>query len=148
MTLNGREAIATLVSTREYALGAVVLARTLIATGLGLKKDSKSSKKGTRVPLIALVTPHGYGGKELTQDELGWLESAGWIVVKVPCLAHREGKKRSFLRPDLAQVSFSKLHLWSMEEYDRIIFFDAGMCFFCVYMCLYSLTRLCVFIHE
>ncbi len=113
-----RMAIATLVSTREYALGAVVLARTLMATTRAVKSGE--------IALVALVPPHGVGGTEVSAQEARWMELAGWRVRRVECLVHVEGSSRSFLRPDLASVSYSKLHLWALhEDYDRVLFIDA-----------------------
>ncbi len=112
-----KDAIATLVSTREYALGAVVLARTLRATNRAVKTGE--------IALVALVPPHGVGGREISDLEAGWMEHAGWKVVRVECLTHVDGHNRGFLRPDLASVSYSKLHLWTLVEYDRVVFIDA-----------------------
>ena len=66
-----KDAIATLVSTPEYALGAVVLARTLRATGSAMGKD-----------LVALVPPHD-SKKLVGKKESAWLRDAGWIVRRV-----------------------------------------------------------------
>ena len=41
------------------------------------------------------------------------------------CLQHVDGASRSFLRPDLAGVPFSKIHLWNMTSYERVLFIDA-----------------------
>lgn len=107
------DAIATLVSTPEYALGAVVLGRTLVATGSSKGRD-----------LVALVPPHE-NEKLVTSKQVQWLKGAGWKVRRVSCLQHVVGDRRSFMRPDLANVSFSKIHLWNMTQYERVLFIDA-----------------------
>lgn len=112
---SGKDAVVTLVTTSEYALGAVALGRTIRVVSPSLH-------------LVALVAPHGVGGKELGAMEIGWMEDAGWKIKRVSCLEREEGSqglKEIAVRKDLISVAYTKIHAWSLEEYDRVLFLDA-----------------------
>ena len=115
-----RSAYVTLVTSDDYALGALALARSLKAIG----NDQ---------PLVVMATRDVAG--------LAALESEGCKVMQVAALpvsaAFRErherdrlhakspftkGEKPSFHTP---LDNFSKLRLWQLVDYDRVVFLDA-----------------------
>ncbi|MEO1092547.1 MAG: glycosyltransferase family 8 protein [Pseudomonadota bacterium] len=115
-----RAAFATLVTSPDYATGAVALARSLRRTG-------------TDAPLLVLAKP-GIPG-------LDAVERAGGTVVEVAPLplsaAFRErharpaqhaaapftkGEKPAFHDP---LDNFVKLRLWELDQFERIVFLDA-----------------------
>lgn len=113
-------AFATLVTSADYALGALALARSL-------------GRSGTSAPLVVLATP---GARDLEP-----LEREGCIIREVGPMPVSEafverherdrlharspfdkGGKPVFHRP---LDNFSKLRLWELEEYRRVVFLDA-----------------------
>lgn len=117
--LRSTDAVATLVTTPEYAVSAYVLGKTLAAT---MMRDCG----GKNVTLVAIVAPHSDDRVLVGKKEARWLALGGWRVRRVPRLHHVGGERRGFLRPDLAAVSYSKIHAWDMHgEYGRVLFIDA-----------------------
>ncbi len=113
-------AYATLVTNDDYALGALALARSLKQTG-------------TAAPLVVMVTN--------VDIDVSALESAGCVIHPVAQLPVSEpfrqrhsrkavhdrapftkGEKPLFHDP---LDNFSKLRLWELEGYERVVFIDA-----------------------
>jgi alpha-N-acetylglucosamine transferase len=116
----GDVACVTLVTGADYALGALALARSLKASG-------------TRAPLVVLATPEA--------RDLEPLAAEGCRIVEVDHLpvseALRERHARAALhaaspftkgnKPDFHQPwhNFTKLRLWELTDYRRVVFVDA-----------------------
>lgn len=113
-------ACVTLVTGADYALGALALARSLKASG-------------TQAPLVVLATPEA--------TDLEPLVAEGCIVREVDHLpvseALRDRHARAALharspftkggKPDFHQPwhNFTKLRLWELTDYRRVVFIDA-----------------------
>ena len=113
-------AYATLVTSGDYALGALALARSLRRTG-------------TSAPLVILATP---GARDLEP-----LEREGCIIREVGQMPLSTGFRERHERDRLHARSpftkgekplfhhptdnFSKLRIWELEEYRRVVFLDA-----------------------
>jgi glycogenin len=101
-----RWAYVTLATNDSYGLGAQVLGYSLRETG-------------TSHPLICLVTNH------VTSSSRERLESVFDRVVCVEELNSFDQTRLSLLgRKDLG-ITFTKLHVWNLLEYERVVFLDA-----------------------
>ena len=117
---SGKQAYATLVTNEEYGRGALALARSLKWTG-------------TERPLLVLATSEAEHLEELAA------EGCRIVPVRQPAVSdafrerhsrdalHRaapfnKGNKPAFHDP---VDNFCKLELWTLEEYEKIVFLDA-----------------------
>lgn len=113
-------AYVTLVSSEDYALGALALARSL-------------RRSGTSAPLVVLARGSFAG--------LAELESEGCRIVRIEPLPLSEGFRARHTRAAQHAAApftlgekpafhdplenFGKLRLWELEEYERVVFIDA-----------------------
>jgi hypothetical protein len=95
-------AIMVILTNPKYLKGAMVLGHSLV-------------RVGTKIPMVALMT-------NPSSDVARCLETAGWEVQLV-------NKIKDPGRPLLRAWSglFTKLHIWNMTEYDRVLLLDADM---------------------
>jgi UDP-sulfoquinovose synthase len=117
------KAFATLVANEFYVTGAIALAKSLIGTG-------------TRHHLVCLVGP------DVSAESADTLASLGGTIVRVPAIAFSESfKDRHALDVIKAQCpynsgvekpkkfrnlfNFSKLFLWALTDYERVVYLDA-----------------------
>ncbi|KAG1054076.1 hypothetical protein G6F43_003887 [Rhizopus delemar] len=99
------EAFITLVATDAYAPGALIIAHRL--RELGSKKDK-----------VCLVTPNVSGHVQTLLSKL-------YVVIPVNTLRSNDyGNLELLGRPDL-DITFTKIHLWSLTQYSKIVFLDA-----------------------
>jgi glycogenin glucosyltransferase len=99
------EAFITLVATDAYAPGALIIAHRL--RELGSKKDK-----------VCLVTPNVSGHVQTLLSKL-------YVVIPVNTLRSKNYENLTLLgRPDL-DITFTKIHLWSLTQYSKIVFLDA-----------------------
>ncbi|KAG6401626.1 hypothetical protein SASPL_138490 [Salvia splendens] len=97
-----REAYATIVhSTETYVCGAIALARSII-------------KLNTTKDLILLADYH------ISPKSISGLQSAGWKIKQIKRIRNPHSKKRSY-----NEWNYSKLRLWQLTDYDKIIFIDS-----------------------
>ncbi|KAK9467220.1 Glycogenin-1 [Lipomyces arxii] len=102
------EAYFTLLLSDSYLPGCLALVEALRGTG-------------TTKPVVVLALD------QLAPESLAALESAFDSVVPVSVINNPAPRNLISLgRPDLA-LSFTKLALWSMTEYDRIVYLDADV---------------------
>lgn len=102
------EAYVTLATTDGYAVGALVLAHSLLS--------HKTSKQ-----LCILVTP---GVSQAIRDALGQVFNN---VVTVDVMDSQDSAHLALLkRPELG-VTFTKLHCWSLTQYTKCVFLDADI---------------------
>lgn len=116
-------AVVTLVTTASYVPGAEVLAESL----------KRVNAIGDRV--LMYVPPEIDGRSDITSEHLRDLELAGWN--KLMPLTHGNGKfskcKGAEMTVNMGELSAlarywgtcSKLALWSLVEYDKVIYIDA-----------------------
>ena len=115
-----RAAYATLVTNADYARGALALARSLRSVG-------------ATAPLVVLATPGAAGLESLARAgaqvrEVAPLPLSASFKARHSRRAQHEaapftkGTKPVFHDP---LDNFQKLRLWSLEDYDRLIFLDA-----------------------
>ncbi|KAI7902232.1 uncharacterized protein BX663DRAFT_561797 [Cokeromyces recurvatus] len=104
-----KEAYVTLVATDSYAAGALVLFHKL--SELGSKKDQ-----------VCLITPNI---SLCVQDTL---KKVCTQVIMVDLLRSTDKKNLELLgRPEL-DITFTKIHLWRLTQYSKLVFLDAD-CF-------------------
>ncbi|KAL1541440.1 putative UDP-glucuronate:xylan alpha-glucuronosyltransferase 4 [Salvia divinorum] len=97
-----REAYATIVhSTETYVCGAIALARSIIQ--LNTTKD-----------LILLADDH------ISPKSINGLQSAGWKIKRIQRIRNPHSTKNSY-----NEWNYSKLRLWQLIEYDKVIFIDS-----------------------
>ncbi|RKP34378.1 nucleotide-diphospho-sugar transferase, partial [Dimargaris cristalligena] len=100
-------AYVTLVTSNDYAQGAVVLAHSL-------------RQSGTSYPLVCLITP-----STLTPAATDILYTSFDRVVPVSPFDSGDHTNLKLLgRPDLG-VTWTKFELWRLTEYSKIVFLDA-----------------------
>lgn len=120
-----RGAFATLVTNADYALGALVLARSL-------------ARVGSTYPLIVMATDSAVAG---SADGLAALEAEGCQIVPVsglPLSADFTGRHQREAQHQAAPFTkgqkpvfhdpldnFAKLRLWQQGAFERIVFLDA-----------------------
>ena len=125
--MSQRFAYTTLVTNADYALGALALARSLVAVK-------------SRYPLVVMVVQNS-ADDPATSEGLDKLESAGATIKIVKPLPFSTGfKERHSRRSQHARSPFTKgtkpifhdpldnfckLTLWTMDEFERVVFLDA-----------------------
>lgn len=103
---NQKEAFVTLATNDSYALGALVLSRSL--------KRVHTTRK-----LVVMVT------NQVTQSMRDTLHTAFDEISDVDIIDSLDTKKLELLqRPDLG-LTFTKLHCWLLENYEKCVFLDA-----------------------
>ncbi|KAI9220327.1 glycogenin 1, isoform CRA_c [Blastocladiella britannica] len=108
-----RQAYATLVTSDSYVIGALVLAASL----------REHSPGSAHVPIVVLHAP------TLSAEAIEALQTAFDVLVPIAPLhsgAHgRDARNLQLLgRPEL-DVTYSKLHVWTLTDYDKVVFLDA-----------------------
>ena len=99
---------ATLVASDDYAPGALVLAQSLQLVS-------------SQYPLVCLCTPN------LAQSTIDRLQAAAFALHFVPALDSYDPYHLGLLgRPELG-ITLTKLHLWTLVEYSRIVYLDADV---------------------
>ncbi|CAN6466669.1 unnamed protein product [Victoria cruziana] len=99
-----REAFATVLHSSEgYACGAITLAQALLQTN-------------TTRDLVILVD------RSITPPTRLALQSAGWKVHEITRIRNPYAKKNSY-----NEYNYSKLRLWQLTQYDRVIFIDSDI---------------------
>ncbi|KAI7833155.1 nucleotide-diphospho-sugar transferase [Kickxella alabastrina] len=106
-TSTSRKCFATLLTTDSYLHGALTLAASLRTTN-------------TKYEIICLVSD-----KQLSAPSLDRLSSAFDRIINVPALDTKDKVNLALLkRPDLGST-VTKIAVWSLTEYQRIVFLDA-----------------------
>lgn len=99
-----REAYVTVLhSSEDYVCGAIALAQSII--------QSNSARD--------LVLLHD---KSLTDKSLKGLRAAGWKTKRISRIRSPFSRKDSY-----NEWNYSKLRVWQLNEYDRVIFIDADL---------------------
>lgn len=99
-----REAYATVLHSSEgYVCGAIALAQSLLATG-------------TTRDLIILLD------KSITMAKRQALAAAGWKIRDIERIRNPRAQKKSY-----NEYNYSKLRLWQLTDYDKVIFIDADI---------------------
>ena len=99
-----REAYATILHSSEaYVCGAIALAQSITQTG--------STKD-----LVLLAD------NSITSRSLQGLRAAGWKIKHIERIRSPNAKKNAY-----NEWNYSKLRLWQLTEYDKIIFIDADL---------------------
>ncbi|URE09433.1 Glycosyl transferase family 8 [Musa troglodytarum] len=99
-----REAYATVLhSSDTYVCGAIILAHSIIRTG------------STR----DLVLLHD---KSIPDDKLRALAAAGWTLREIDRIRNPHAQKDSY-----NEYNYSKLRLWQLTDYHRVVFIDADI---------------------
>lgn len=107
MPLINNEAYVTLVTSDSYVVGAGVLARSLQSTG-------------TIRTIWCLVA-----SKNISSQSLQVLKSIFDGVTEVDCLDSKDEANLALLgRPELGPT-FTKLHLWRLKQFQKVVFLDA-----------------------
>ncbi len=122
MASSVRYAYVTLVTNRDYAMGALALVRSLRLSGTGadiVALHTGGVEQADLAPLVAL-------GARIVRAELlptsdGFNERHGWANIhgKNP---FTKGRKPAFHTP---LDNFAKLRLWQLTEYGKCVFIDA-----------------------
>ncbi|CAI7876134.1 unnamed protein product [Closterium sp. NIES-54] len=99
-----RLAYATVLHSKEdYVCGAIALANSL-------------RRSGTRAELVALVSA------EIGNFSRGGLEAAGWRLIEIERIRNPFGRAGTY-----NQWNYSKLRLWQLTEYAKVVFVDADI---------------------
>ncbi|CAI5530018.1 unnamed protein product [Closterium sp. Naga37s-1] len=99
-----RVAYATVLHSKEdYVCGAIALANSL-------------RRSGTRAELVALVSA------EIGNFSRGGLEAAGWRLIEIERIRNPFGRAGTY-----NQWNYSKLRLWQLTEYAKVVFVDADI---------------------
>lgn len=97
---------ATLVATDSYVAGAMALAQSLYNTR-------------TTHPIVCLCTPN------VSPDSVALLQRLYSKLHQVAVLDSKDAAKLEMMnRPELG-ITLTKLHLWSLTEYSKIVYLDA-----------------------
>ncbi|CAI5488003.1 unnamed protein product [Closterium sp. Naga37s-1] len=97
-------AYATVLHSKEdYVCGAIALANSL-------------RRSGTRADLVALVSA------EIGNFSRGGLEAAGWRLIDIERIRNPFGRAGTY-----NQWNYSKLRLWQLTEYAKVVFVDADI---------------------
>lgn len=100
------EAYVTMVTSDSYAPGAGVLFRSLQSTG-------------TKRPIWCLAS------RTLSPSTLETLHSIFNGVTEIDCIDSGDTSNLALLgRPELGQT-FTKIHLWQLKQFDKVVFLDA-----------------------
>ena len=107
MPLNCNEAYVTLITSDSYVSGAGVLARSLKATG-------------TKRSIWCLVASN-----KISSNSLDILKSIFDGITEVDCIDSGDKVNLALLgRPELGPT-FTKLHLWKLTQFKKVVFMDA-----------------------
>lgn len=98
---------ATLLTQPDYLVGVVALQRSLI-------------QQQSRWPLVVMVTD------KITSEQRQQLESEGCRVVEITPLYPESNLSQHYASAQFAEV-WSKLRVWGLTEFKRIVFLDADM---------------------
>ncbi|KAL8216229.1 hypothetical protein R6Q57_023066 [Mikania cordata] len=99
-----REAYATVLhSSESYVCGAIMLAQTL-------------QKTGTERDLILLIDT------TISVDKRSALAAAGWTIRIIERIRNPRAEKDSY-----NEYNYSKLRLWQLTDYDKVIFIDSDI---------------------
>ncbi|CAI5988761.1 unnamed protein product [Closterium sp. NIES-64] len=99
-----RVAYATVLHSKEdYVCGAIALANSL-------------RRSGTHADLVALVSA------EIGNFSRGGLEAAGWRLIEIERIRNPFGRAGTY-----NQWNYSKLRLWQLTEYAKVVFVDADI---------------------
>ncbi|CAI6004577.1 unnamed protein product [Closterium sp. NIES-65] len=90
-------------TTEDYVCGAIVLARSL-------------KKSGTKADLVLLVS------REISRKSRRGLKKAGWRLKEIERIRNPRAVPKSY-----NEWNYSKLRLWQLEEYDKVIFVDSDV---------------------
>ncbi|CAI6003855.1 unnamed protein product [Closterium sp. NIES-64] len=90
-------------TTEDYVCGAIVLARSL-------------KKSGTKADLVLLVS------REINRKSRRGLKKAGWRLKEIERIRNPRAVPKSY-----NEWNYSKLRLWQLEEYDKVIFVDSDV---------------------
>ncbi|KAI8388409.1 glycogenin 1, isoform CRA_c [Radiomyces spectabilis] len=99
------EAYVTLLTSDAYASGVLVLAHRL--RDLGSKKD-----------IACLVTP------QVSERIRRYLETVVTVIAVDMIRSYDEANLKILGRPEL-DVTFTKIHVWQLHQYTKIVFLDA-----------------------
>ncbi|CAK9885269.1 MAG: hypothetical protein XXXJIFNMEKO3_01665 [Candidatus Erwinia impunctatus] len=97
----------TLLTQPEYLIGVEALLTSL-------------KKVQSRYPLVVLVTP------SISEADRQQLISRGALLHEVTPLRPREGAEENYANARFAEV-WSKLAVWQLTDYQRVVFLDADM---------------------
>ncbi|KAH9857925.1 glycosyltransferase family 8 protein [Lenzites betulinus] len=103
-----RNAYLTLLTKKEYLPGVLVLHKSLVDTG-------------SKYPLVVMATP------DLPQDVRDIVARRGIDIVDVEPLYPKEGKEQLPAHDIRFWETWTKLRMFSLEEYDRLVALDADM---------------------
>ncbi|MEF2976439.1 glycosyltransferase family 8 protein [Subtercola sp. YIM 133946] len=98
---------ATLLTQPNYVVGVRTLRASLAASG-------------SDMPLVVMVT------EEIDEQTRRLLEDDGCLLRDVPPLRPAGGSAASYANPRFAEV-WTKLAVWGLTEFDRVVFLDADM---------------------
>ncbi|CAI5474558.1 unnamed protein product [Closterium sp. Yama58-4] len=90
-------------TTEDYVCGAIVLARSL-------------KKSGTKADLVLLVS------REISRKSRRGLKKAGWRLKEIERIRNPHAVPQTY-----NEWNYSKLRLWQLEEYDKVIFVDSDI---------------------
>ncbi|GJP44527.1 hypothetical protein CLOM_g3915 [Closterium sp. NIES-68] len=90
-------------TTEDYVCGAIVLARSL-------------KKSGTKADLVLLVS------REISAKSRRGLKKAGWRLKEIERIRNPHAVPKTY-----NEWNYSKLRLWQMEEYDKVVFVDSDI---------------------
>ncbi|CAI5529490.1 unnamed protein product [Closterium sp. Naga37s-1] len=90
-------------TTEDYVCGAIVLARSL-------------KKSGTKADLVLLVS------REISRKSRKGLKKAGWRLKEIERIRNPRAVPKTY-----NEWNYSKLRLWQLEEYDKVIFVDSDV---------------------
>jgi glycogenin glucosyltransferase len=103
---NSKEAFVTLVTSEDYIQGALVVARSL-------------RHAGTTKHISCLITP------TISSHSQYALKAMFDSVIQVDLIASNSLSNLDLLgRPDLL-YTLTKLHVWRLEQFDKVVFLDA-----------------------
>lgn len=109
------KAVATLLYGTNYLPGVLVL-------GVAMRHlIDNVGKKGRDIELVVLIEEY-----YLSKDQIQLLESIYDKVIGITALSssHKEKLSETLKRPELGKT-FSKIHLWSLQQYSQILYLDA-----------------------
>ncbi|XP_042488354.1 UDP-glucuronate:xylan alpha-glucuronosyltransferase 2-like [Macadamia integrifolia] len=103
-SIRRREAYATVLHSSEaYVCGAIVLAQSILATG-------------TNRDLVILID------KTISQPKRDALAASGWKIRIIERIRNPKAEKNTY-----NEYNYSKLRLWQLTDYDKIIFIDSDI---------------------
>jgi alpha-N-acetylglucosamine transferase len=117
-----RHAYVTLVTNRDYAMGALALVRSLRLTGTGADiavLHTGGVEQADLAPLVALGARTATAELLPTSDDFNERHGLANIHGKNP---FTKGRKPAFHTP---LDNFAKLRLWQLTEYGKCVFIDA-----------------------